>query len=174
MCVKKRCPNKTFILIYFCRKVSSLTPNLHLNFPKNILGPANPFDPDVGGKIFRSNNPTAPIYQKIFVSLAINLAWCASYLVLIFKRDMLYPVFLVRMVPGLVDQSDSLVLAPKNDIICPTPTIRKEYKRIVDFGKSKTSMHVLQGGHCTMLRDDKEKYTDTIRNFIDSLPPDSN
>ena len=74
------------------------------------------------------------------------------------------------MVPRLVENSGSLVLAPKNDIICPVPTIRKEFNRIVDFGKSNTSMHILNGGHCTMLRDDKEKYTTIIQNFIDSLP----
>ena len=85
---------------------------------------------DIPGKIFRSNNPKAPLSKKIAVSIAGNVGWIAAHFILPFKNDFLFPVYLVKMVPEMVSDADSLVLLAKDDIICPPPSVRKEFNRI--------------------------------------------
>jgi len=132
-------------------------------------GPSNPISLDIPGKIFRSNNPNAPLSKKIAVSMVGNIGWAAAHFILPFKNDFLFPVFLVKMVPDIVSDADSLVLLAKDDIICPPPSVRKEYKRIVNHGKSNCTLEELNGGHCMMLKEDNENYRRIIKQFMDKL-----
>lgn len=107
------------------------------------------------------------MFQKLTVSAIGNLGYAASHLILPFKNDFLYPVYLVRMVPELMGESPSLILAAADDIICGPTTVKAEHDRIIRYGKSNCQMHILNGGHCTMLRDDRKNYENYISAFID-------
>jgi len=73
------------------------------------------------------------------------------------------------MVPELVGDAPSMILSAKDDVISGPSTLQKEQTRIQNYGKSNCEMHILNGAHCTMLRDDKETYETLISSFMNKL-----
>ena len=107
--------------------------------------------------------------KKLSISLAANLGYIASHLILVIKRDFNFPVFLVRKIPEIINTSPSLILSATQDVITNPKTIEYEYKRILKHGKSDCEMHILNGQHCTMLKDDGQQYDKHISAFLRNL-----
>jgi len=139
---------------------------------KGVIFDSSPSCPprwDVPGLIFRLNNPNAPLLVKLAVSLVSNSVYSLRNLLKLKKQGMLIPDDMMEMIPPLLGEAPSLYLAGKLDVLTPPDSIEVEVNRAIEYGLSKTEFHVLEGGHCTMLRDDGENYQRIIVNWIKSL-----
>ena len=53
----------------------------------------------------------------------------------------------------------------KGDLLIPESAARRAYEIMVDQGE-KVQYEVLNGGHCTILKEDREAYVDFVENFL--------
>merc|ERR1712212_1105369 len=120
-----------------------------------------PYDFDIPGKIYRSNNPNASLVNKILVSSSANFLYQCRVFVYPFREMDNMPEKLVPRVPELVGNSPSLILAGRGDFLTPPSWLMAEEKRLRDAGRAVTYVE-LDGLHCTMLRDSPERYRESI------------
>ena len=57
------------------------------------------------------------------------------------------------------------MLFGKGDLLIPEPAARRVYEMMVDQGE-KVQYEVLNGGHCTILKEDRNAYVDLVENFL--------
>ena len=117
------------------------------------------------GKIYRSNNPNAPLWNKAAVTVIGNVLYTSRFLLYPFREMNNMPEILVKQVPNLVRDSPSLILAGRGDFLTPPSWLAAEEKRLKDAGRDVTYVE-LDGLHCTMLRDSPQDYKRTIQDFF--------
>ena len=81
------------------------------------------------------------------------------------------PLMPQRLIPNLseviIKGSPCLILFGNEDILTPEKTSRRVYNQLLANGES-VKFELLNGGHCTLLKNDREKYISHVDSFLAS------
>ena len=76
-----------------------------------------------------------------------------------------------KLIPKLseviIKGSPSLIIYGKEDVLVPEKTSRRVYNQLRANGES-IKFELLNGGHCTLLKNDRDKYITLVDSFLAS------
>ena len=166
---------RPFVLNTFSNNGLQTWDQLQHNFerPNGFIfdsGPALPNEMEsfpIPGRIFAANNPNAPFLQKALVAAVGNSVYLVVRHMMSGKSDLgLMPdVLIPRLSRDMINGLPSIVLFGQGDLLVPESSAQRVVDMLREQGE-QVEYHVLNGGHCTILRDDRENYVKLVEKFL--------
>ena len=123
---------------------------------------------DIPGKIFRSNNPTAPFPVSATLSILANVGYSFRFLLYPIRQMNLLPKNMVPQLHETVGIAPCLVLYGTDDNIVTPQNVRDAVDMLSNKG-CRIEQHEMRGEHCLLLRQNPSLYTRLISEFIEKI-----